>query len=155
MTRPVAFSLVVNDFGVKYVGREHANHLVNATKKHYPLSEDWEGALYCGISLEWNYDEKWVEFGMPKYVNKGLKKFLHSPLKKLSTSHSPSPHANMERQRRRHAPLRTPPKFPGTYARACSRSWEHSCTMHERSTPPSSQGSPPWRASRRRQRNKR
>jgi hypothetical protein len=89
VTRPVAFSLVVDDFGVKYVGREHADHLVNAIKKHYPLSEDWEGALYCGISLEWNYDEKWVEFGMPKYVNKGLKKFLHPPPEK--PQHSPFP----------------------------------------------------------------
>ena len=40
ISRPIAFSLVVDDFGVKYVGREHADHLVNAIKKHYPISED-------------------------------------------------------------------------------------------------------------------
>jgi hypothetical protein len=27
-TRPVSFSLLVDDFGVKYVGREHADHLM-------------------------------------------------------------------------------------------------------------------------------
>ena len=34
LTRPVAFSLVVDNFGVKYVGRKHAKHLVSALKKH-------------------------------------------------------------------------------------------------------------------------
>ena len=28
--RPVMFTLVVDDLGVKYVGREHAEHLMNA-----------------------------------------------------------------------------------------------------------------------------
>jgi len=30
VTRPVQFSLVVDDFGVKYVGEENAQHLINA-----------------------------------------------------------------------------------------------------------------------------
>jgi hypothetical protein len=32
-TRPLSFSLVVDDFGVKYVGREHAEHLMECIKK--------------------------------------------------------------------------------------------------------------------------
>ena len=28
VSRPIAFTLVVNDFGNKYVGREHAEHLM-------------------------------------------------------------------------------------------------------------------------------
>ena len=31
-TRPIIFCLVVDDFGVKYVGRKHAEHLTNAIK---------------------------------------------------------------------------------------------------------------------------
>ena len=31
--RPVSFTLVVDDFGVKYVGKKHAWHLVEALKK--------------------------------------------------------------------------------------------------------------------------
>ena len=27
-TRPISFMLVVNDFGVKYMGKEHVNHLI-------------------------------------------------------------------------------------------------------------------------------
>jgi hypothetical protein len=32
-TRPISFSLIVNDFGVKYVGREHPEHLLECIKK--------------------------------------------------------------------------------------------------------------------------
>jgi hypothetical protein len=32
-TCPISFSLVVDDFGVKYVGREHAEHLMACIKK--------------------------------------------------------------------------------------------------------------------------
>jgi len=40
-TRPITFSLVVNDFGVKYVGKEHADHLISCLKKEtYKLTED-------------------------------------------------------------------------------------------------------------------
>ena len=57
VTRPVQFSLVVDDFGVKYKGKENAEHLINAIKSEgYKLSIDWEGAKYCGITLDWNYD---------------------------------------------------------------------------------------------------
>ena len=34
-TRPVDFSLVVDDFGVKYVGKEHAMHLLEALRGLY------------------------------------------------------------------------------------------------------------------------
>jgi hypothetical protein len=29
-SRPIAFSLIVDDFAVKYVGKQHADHLRNA-----------------------------------------------------------------------------------------------------------------------------
>ena len=41
--RPICFTLVVDDFGVKYVEKEHARHLISALKEHYEISEDWEG----------------------------------------------------------------------------------------------------------------
>jgi hypothetical protein len=39
-TRPISFSLVVDDFGVKYVGPEHAEHLMAYIKKNYNISSD-------------------------------------------------------------------------------------------------------------------
>ncbi len=37
---PISFTLVVDDFGLKYVGKEHANHLVECIRTKYKLFED-------------------------------------------------------------------------------------------------------------------
>jgi hypothetical protein len=42
-TRPIQFILVVDDFGVKYVGKEHVLHLKHFLKEHYQLTCDWDG----------------------------------------------------------------------------------------------------------------
>ena len=74
VSRPIQFTLVVDDCGVKYVGKKHANHLLNAIQKHYKCAVDWEGDLYCGIKLYWHYDgpERYVDLSMPKYIPKLL-----------------------------------------------------------------------------------
>ena len=33
--RPVTFILVADDFGIKYEGREHTDHLIHSVKKLY------------------------------------------------------------------------------------------------------------------------
>ena len=64
------FSLVVEDFGVKYVGKQNVEHLVHCLKKKYAkVLEYWEGKLYCRITLEWNYSERWVDISIPGYIN--------------------------------------------------------------------------------------
>ena len=69
VTRPVQFSLVVDDFSVKYVGKENAEHLINAIKTEgYKLSIDWEGTKYCGITLDWNYNLRTLTISMPGYL---------------------------------------------------------------------------------------
>jgi hypothetical protein len=42
-TRPISFSLVVDNFGVKYVGEENAQHLLDTVQKYYEYSCNWEG----------------------------------------------------------------------------------------------------------------
>jgi hypothetical protein len=39
-TRPISFTLVVDDFAVKYVGKQHAEHLRNAVLQTYELTTD-------------------------------------------------------------------------------------------------------------------
>ena len=51
-TRPIFFTLVVNDIGVKYVGKELVDHLIRCIKQQYELTKDWTGDLYCGIKLK-------------------------------------------------------------------------------------------------------
>ena len=82
-TRPVTFSLVVDDFGIKYIGKENALHLINALEDFYDLEVDWKGSLYCGITLDWHYDDKYVDISMPNYVHKQiLRYFRHNPPKR-------------------------------------------------------------------------
>jgi hypothetical protein len=41
--RPISFELGVDDFGVKYVGREHVHHLIKVLKSNYEIEVEWEG----------------------------------------------------------------------------------------------------------------
>ena len=74
---PVIYTLVVDYLGVKYVGREHDNHLINAIKENYTITKDWADSLYFGISLKWDYDATSVDISMPKFVVKKLLKCEH------------------------------------------------------------------------------
>jgi hypothetical protein len=51
VTRPIQFTLVVDDVGLQYVGKEHAQHLIDALETDYTLSKGWTGGIYCGITL--------------------------------------------------------------------------------------------------------
>jgi hypothetical protein len=42
-TRSIQFTLVVDDFGVKYVGKKHSQLLKNTLEQHYKLTCDWTG----------------------------------------------------------------------------------------------------------------
>jgi len=85
--RPVWFSLVVDDFGVKYIGKEHALHLINCLQEEYKLTIDWEGSIFCGIKLDWDYTNRTVVLSMPGYVDRALTRFNHP--KPTTPQHSP------------------------------------------------------------------
>ena len=63
--RPVWFTLVVDNFGVKYIGKKHAEHSFSVLKEIYDIEIDWKGKLYCGITLEWHYDKNMSIFLCP------------------------------------------------------------------------------------------
>ena len=50
--RPICFTLVVDNFGVKYVGKEHADHIIKCIKENYDTTEDWEGKRYLGLTYD-------------------------------------------------------------------------------------------------------
>ena len=85
-TRPVSFCLVVDDFGIKYVGKENAEHLLQTLRKKYTITTDWEGKQFCGINLTWDYKNRTVDMDMPKYVDNALQRFEHELEK---AEHSP------------------------------------------------------------------
>ena len=40
---PIQFTLLVDDFGVIYTGKEHAKYLMSDLKENYEILTDWEG----------------------------------------------------------------------------------------------------------------
>ncbi len=49
---PVWFSLVVDDFGVKYIGKEHAQHMLQTVQKYYKCLFEPEGERYCRLTIK-------------------------------------------------------------------------------------------------------
>jgi hypothetical protein len=90
-TRSISFTLVVDDFAVKYVGKQHAEHLRNALLKSYELATDWTATVYSGMTLKWDYSKRTCDISMPGYVSNVLEKFQHDAPK--HPQHTPSRYA--------------------------------------------------------------
>ena len=59
----------------------------------------WEGKLYCGITLEWNYSKRFLDISMPGYIDKLRARYQHEMPSQLQ-----------------HSPYRAPPKVYGAAA---------------------------------------
>ena len=81
--RPICFTLVVDDFGVKYVGRKHAEHLASVIGEHYDYTTDWRGKRYLGLTIDWDYENKQVHLSMPGYIQDAVKRFNHEVPKQI------------------------------------------------------------------------
>ena len=90
VSRPIQFSLVVDDFGVKYSRKEDVDHLIETLKKDFTLSEDWEGDLYCGITLKWDYVKRTLDISMPGYIKKALQRYKHARSARIQYSPYPA-----------------------------------------------------------------
>jgi hypothetical protein len=76
-TLPIFFTLVVDDFAVKYVGKQHAEHLQDALLRTYELTTDWTATVYSRMTLKWDYKNKTCDISMPGYVSNVLRKIQH------------------------------------------------------------------------------
>lgn len=81
-TREISFLLVLDDFGIKYIKQEDADHLISALETAYKLSVDWTGARYCGLIIDWDYDYRTCDISMPGYIERALQRFEHPASKK-------------------------------------------------------------------------
>ena len=56
------------------------------------MDVDWTGSLYCGINLDWNYEQGYVDISMPSYVKKKLIEYDHpTPKKPQHCPYAPNP----------------------------------------------------------------
>ena len=72
---PISFTLVVDDFGAKYINKNDITHLLTALQKDYEVGTDWEGTRYLGLMLDWDYKGRHAHLSMPGYIKKPLVHF--------------------------------------------------------------------------------
>jgi hypothetical protein len=77
-TRDISFTLVVDDFLIKYVKDEDLEHLNAAIRKYYTFKVDTEAKQYVGINLKWDYAKRTVRLSMDGYVKQALLEFEHA-----------------------------------------------------------------------------
>jgi hypothetical protein len=75
--RPLQFCLIVDKFGIKYVGLEHFNYLLGILKKFHGVQYNMAGTKFAGMDIEWNYAALRCRISMQGYVSTLLLKFKH------------------------------------------------------------------------------
>jgi hypothetical protein len=71
------FTLVLNDFGIRYTNKQDVGDLIATINKEYKCSQDWTGNRYIGLTLNWNYEKHYVDLSMPGYIARALQRFVH------------------------------------------------------------------------------
>jgi hypothetical protein len=78
---PIMFALIVDNFAIQYVGDAHLDHLYQALKKHYEVSEEINGTRFTGIKLKWNYSPIHTKcsccLSMPGYILNVCTRYKH------------------------------------------------------------------------------
>ena len=90
------FGLLVDEFGIEYVGERHDLHLKSVLEEHNDITVNWKSDLYSGINLEWNYNpvhtKCTVRLTMDYYIANLRVKFNHTDPRK--PQHSAYKHAH-------------------------------------------------------------
>jgi hypothetical protein len=92
-SQPIWFNLCMDNFSIKYIGDKCLKHLFAALwTETYKIVEDWKGDIYCGISLAWNYNKRYVDIAMPAYIAKQLLRYEHpNPTEPQHCPYNPNP----------------------------------------------------------------
>ncbi len=85
---PISFTLIVDNFGVKYINKNNVNHLTSILKQDYKMDTNWEGTQYLGLTLDWDYQKCKLHLSMSGYIKNALIRFSH----KLSNKPQLQPH---------------------------------------------------------------
>ena len=62
----------MDNFGVNYLTKDDAHHLITSLQKYYDITIDWSGQNFCGLDIEQNYDKQYVDISMKHFVIKTL-----------------------------------------------------------------------------------
>ena len=88
--RPIQFFLLVDNFGIKYIGKEHALHLLKNLEQNYDISIDWKGTKFAGIDLACDYNirlaNQTCRISMDGFITIVFLKYGHPCPRKLQLS---------------------------------------------------------------------
>ena len=102
VTNGTIFTLVVDDFGVKYNTKADAMHLLDTLEKLYKIKTNWAGDHYIGFDIRFancpSTNLRTVALSMPRYLPNALKRFklgthrpVHNPIE-----YNPSPFSALQ-----------------------------------------------------------
>lgn len=76
-TNGIQFTLIVDDFGIKYDTDAALDHLISILQHKWKLTTDRTGAKYIGMRIAWNYeaDIPYFELDMPNIIPAAIKRF--------------------------------------------------------------------------------
>jgi hypothetical protein len=86
-SNPIVSALDVDDFLVQYSSREDLVHLQTTLRQNYQMMVDIKASKFCGMTLEWNYEEGHATTFMPGYIDKALQRLMYPSPSRLQ--HSP------------------------------------------------------------------
>ncbi len=122
----------MDNFGVKYIGEEHAQHLLQTVQKYYKCSFEPEGERYCRLTIKWDYPGKKVHILMPIYLENALKQFQHLPRSCHRTNCSHTSKNNMGQKSNMQSHPTTPPHSIRPGRNLSKKSLAYSCSLRER-----------------------
>ncbi len=74
-TRPIAFTLVVDDFGIKYINETDVEHLFATLRARYKITTDMTGSEYLGLHIDHDRVRNTITVSIPDYVMKALTRY--------------------------------------------------------------------------------
>ena len=95
------------------------------------MEEDWQGKLYCGITLDRNYEKGYVDTSMPNYVAKQLICYRHkAPKRPQNCPYEPAPRVYGKKSQEMPKEVASP-QYQLTKRRTYNKLWVASCTTRE------------------------
>lgn len=87
--RTLFFTLVVDDFLIKYTNMDDVKHLQSVLEKLYVMKYDFNATKYLGITIEQNRQQDYIGISIPGYIDKVLSRF--QVVKSTRPVNTPSP----------------------------------------------------------------
>jgi hypothetical protein len=131
--RGTVFTLVVDDFAVKYKTKADADHFLDMLRLLYEITIDWRGSKYLGYTIEWDDVAHTVSLSMPNCIPKLLARFR--PDEVLRGAASPAvTHRPITAHNFSSPSTTTAPPWILRVSCACRKLSAQCCSVHEQST---------------------